>query len=260
MKKKFLSDRQRVLIGKYKTVNKTLKKLLWIAILWVILYDFILVNIPEWFPKASVLGLLARNICFAYLTGFIFYFLNAHLSSHKTKVKTYRYVANKVEALNSLSMDLILALKNSLGIPNENYDVPTLQDVQLWCQQIPSSSPAPFKTHMYTRTFPDWFTLFQFIDQETTKVVKDLLLIRDSLDSETLRLITNIENNTTTFLNMSRGILINTPNHNLAFFDRFIHSYRSTCKQLSSHLQKEYKVYKEEYHYLERKEREEKNA
>ncbi|PFW72153.1 hypothetical protein COL23_25725 [Priestia aryabhattai] len=252
---KNFKERLQVITGKFKTVNKTLAKLLVIAILWVIIYDFILVDIPEWFPKASVIGLLTRNLCFAFMTGFIFYFVNTHLSGHKTKVKTYRYVANKVSTLDNMSINLILSIKHTLSLQNSGYEVPSRDDVSHWCKQIPNHIPVSFRVMAYTNIFPNWFKLFEFIDTETIKNVKDLLTLRDSLDSETLRLITNIENCTTTFLNMSKGVPFNTQNNSLEFWDLHIYEYRKMCNQLVTHLKKEYKVYEDEYHYLERKEK-----
>lgn len=250
--KKF-KERLQILTGRFKTVNKTLTKLLGLAILWVIIYDFILADIPEWFPKASVLGVLARNICFAYITGFIFYFLNTHLSAHKTKVKTHRYVHNKIAVMDKMSINLILTMKTTLGLPNSDYEVPPLQDIENWCKQIPSHNPVSFRTMAYTNIFPNWFKLFEFIDLETIRTVKDLLTLRDTLDSETLRLLTNIENCTTTFLNMSKGVPFNTQNNTLEFWDLHIYEYRKMCRELTLHLKEEYKVYAKEYHYLERK-------
>lgn len=248
-----------IFIGKFKTVNKTLAKLLGIAVLWVLLYDFMLVNMDEWYPKAAVVGLLTRNLCFAFITGFIFYFLNTHLSSHKTKVKTYRYIANKVAVLDDLSTNLILSLKFSQDLDNEGYDVPPQEEIKKWCKQIPRGSAVDYKTFAFSVSFSNWFELFNFINDQTKEIVKDLLLVRDSLDSETLRYITNIENCTSVFLNVTKGQNAG-PRHSLEIYSFQIYDYRRMCHELTLHLKKEYEVYKKEYSYLEKKGRREKKA
>lgn len=252
---KNFKEKVSILTGRFKTVNKTLTHILYAAIALVVVHDFILVNIPEWFPTASTIGTLVRNICFAYVTGYIFYVLNAHLSTHKAKVKTYRYTANRMAVLDDLSINLILSLKYSLGMPNSNYDVPPLDDVKQWCNQIHAHNPTKLHTFGFTNSFTNWFELFNFLDKQTNQAVRDLLLLKDTLDSETLRLLTNIDNCAVMFLNKSKGVPFNTRANTLQSWDFFIHEYRQMCHELMVHFKEEYEPYKKEYMYLEQKRR-----
>jgi len=253
--KKFKAyEKVEIFIGRFKTVNKTLAKLLGISVAWVFLYDFILVKIPEWITGASTLGLIARNICFAFITGFIFYFINTHLANHKAKVKTYRYVANKIASLNVLSSNLIHTVKATANVSNANKNEETLEEVVEWCKQIQASSFVGFRVFAYRIGFGSWYELFNYLDSETSKIVRDLLLVRDMLDSESLRLITNIENQVNMFMNISKGQPIGTDTNSLESSGLHIYEYRRMCKELQLHLRKEYKIHENEYHYLERKE------
>lgn len=255
--KKF--SRVRIFIGKFKTINKTLAKLLGIAVAWVFLYDFILVKIPAWFPGASTLGLIARNICFAFITGFIFYFINTHLPNHKAKVKTYRYLANKITSLNALSSTLITTMKSTINLINLQKDVEK-EEVIEWCKQIQANSAISFRVRAHRIEFDNWYQLFNHLDSETSKIVRDLLLVRDVLDSESLRLITNIENEVNMFMNISKGQPLGGDSDSLNSFSFNIYEYRRLCRELRRHLKEEYKVHEYEYHYLEQKERRERNA
>lgn len=250
--KKFKAyEKVEIFIGKCKTVNKTLAKLLGIAAVWVFAYDFILVKIPAWYPFLATLGLLARNISFAFITGFIFFFVNTHLSSHKTKVKTYQYTANKIAALNAFSSSLMKSINNKLGLPPDE-DPETEEEFKKLCKKINAPTPVKYMVMAESLTFPNWYVLFKFLDMETSKIVRDLLLIRDSLDSETLRLVTSIENKVNMFINMGKGNPIG-PDDSLEFFAGYIFKYRNLCKELTAHLNTEYKPYADEYHHLENK-------
>ncbi|MED4253337.1 hypothetical protein P4689_12080 [Priestia megaterium] len=240
-----------IFIGKCKTVNKNLRNLLIIAALWVFAYDFILVHIPAWRPIWATIGLLARNVSFAFITGFIFFFVNTHLSSHKTKVKTYQYTANKITALNALSSSLMKSINKKLGLPPEE-DPETEEEFKKLCKKINAPTPVKYMVMADSLTFQNWYVLFNFLDMETSKIVKDLLLIRDSLDSETLRLVTSIENKVNMFINMGKGNPIG-PDDSLEFFAEYIFKYRGMCKELTAHLNTEYKPYADEYHHLENK-------
>jgi len=240
-----------IFVGKFKTVNKKLKKTLYITVAWVLLYDFVLVKIPEWFSGASTFGLLARNASFTFITGFIFFFINTHLSAHKTKVKTYQYTANKITALNALSSSLMKSINNQLNRPPEE-DPKKEEEFKKLCKKINAPSKVPYMVMADSLTFPNWYVLFNFLDIETSKIVKDLLLIRDSLDSETLRLITSIENKVNMFINMGKGNPIG-PDDSLESFAEDIFKYRNMCKELTAHFNTEYKPYANEYDYLENK-------
>ncbi|CAI8949445.1 putative Lipoprotein [Priestia megaterium] len=251
--KKFKSfEKVKIFTGKFKTVNKNLKRLLYITGVWVLAYDFILVNIPAWHPILVTIGLLARNVSFAFITGFIFFFVNTHLSSHKTKVNTYRYTANKIASLNALSTSLITTIKLTLNLPDFNKDATTEEELEEWCMQIAGNTPVTYRVLAHRVKFQDWYVLFNFLDIETSKIVKDLLLVRDSLDSETLRLVTNIENKVNMFINVSKGLPIG-PDYSLKSFAKDIFEYRGMCKELILHLNKEYKPIADEYHHLENK-------
>lgn len=239
-------------INRCKTVNKNLRTIFLIAVVWVFAYDFILVKIPAWYPFFATLGLLARNVSFAFITGFIFFFVNTHLSSHKTKVKTYRYTANKIASLNALSSSLMKTINNRLDLPLDE-DPASEEEFEKLCKQINANTPVAYMVMAHSLIFQNWYVLFNFLDIETSKVVKDLLLVRDSLDSETLRLVTNIENKVNMFINMGKGNPIG-PDDSLESFAKDIFDYRGMCKELILHLNKEYKPIADEYHHLENKE------
>lgn len=245
-------------INRCKTVNKNLRTIFLIAVVWVLLYDFILVKIPEWFTGASTFGLLARNVSFAFITGFIFFFVNTHLPAHKTKVKTYRYTANKIASLTAFSSGLMRTINLVLGLSIDKDHI-SEEEFNKLCKQINAYSRVSYRVFGHRVVFDNWYKLFNFLDIETSRVVRDLLLVRDSLDSETLRLVTNIENKVNMFINVGKGNPIGTDN-SIAFFADDIFEYRRMCKALTLHLSTEYKPFADEYNHMERTERKERKT
>lgn len=245
-------------INRCKTVNKNLRTIFLIAVVWVFAYDFILVKIPAWYPFFATLGLLARNVSFAFITGFIFFFVNTHLSSYKTKVKTYRYTANKIASLTALSSRLMLTINSRLDLPLDQ-DPTSEEEFKKLCKKINATAPVGYIVMAHSVYFKNWYELFNFLDVETSKIVKDLLLVRESLDTETLRLVTNIENKVNMFINMGKGNPIG-PGNSLESFADDIFEYRRMCKALTLHLSTEYKSIQQEYNHMERTERKERKT
>ena len=72
-----------------KNAILNVRPILWIflglSLAWLILYEAILINIPEIFPNASLLGSLFRIITAGYISSFIFYFLVVHLKEESIR-------------------------------------------------------------------------------------------------------------------------------------------------------------------------------
>ncbi|MHA2957317.1 hypothetical protein, partial [Priestia megaterium] len=196
-----------------------------------------LVNVREWFPKASALGGIYRNLCFSYMTAFIFYFLNVHLQNYKTKMKNYKYVSNKIVRLAGMSGDLVYAL----GVKGE--EVPGKEELEKLCKETVSTNSVLYSRLSYE--FENWYDLFSYIDVETRKIVKDLLAVKESLDPDVLMMVINIENWIELYLNDTLGKLIQYPN--LEHYAPIIHEYRKLSSELESYFWDKYEPYRQEY-------------
>ncbi|MBU8855389.1 hypothetical protein BGM24_25820 [Bacillus sp. FJAT-26377] len=239
MKSLFLKLKGRIL-----TVNKWLGFYFWVAFASVLLIDLWLVKIPEWFTNASVLGTIYRNLCFAYMTAFIFYFLNVHLQNYKTKVKTFGYLENKLKRLDQLSIDLIVLLKNTAGIKGRSPKI-TEDEVKQYCKKV---NPNPTDSISYTwsgLSFSSWYELFEFIESETKDIFRDLSTVKESLDTELITRLANIEKAAESGLNKTRGkVLANTT---LEFFAKEIYEYRKQCEETLAYFHEVYEIYEDEY-------------
>lgn len=233
--------------NRLKKVKTYLRVLLYIAILSVGLIEFWLINIPEWFPKASVIGSIWSKLCFAYITSFIFFFINVHLQSYTNKVKSFRYINNKLSVISLQSQQLLTIIQHQSHTPNSS-SLPSKDELEKWCTKI---SPSNKVTATSGRQFDNWFMYFHFIDMETKRLIGDLVLVKENLDSETLRLLTNIDDLLELHINFHKGASISIST--LKNYSNDIHRYLTLCSELIDHLKKEFKFYQDEYHYLERK-------
>src|SRR5690606_3420985 len=126
------------------TVRKELNYLLLICVISISLYEFWLIKIPEFWPGLNVLGNYLNKICIAYITSYIFFFVNVHIESYKMKVRTFRYMWNKIHAIHSISIDLILSVKRAAGEPNtgpNNYQIPAKDALETFCNNIDPRQP-----------------------------------------------------------------------------------------------------------------------
>ncbi|OLO25282.1 hypothetical protein BTA37_29420 [Priestia megaterium] len=229
---------------RFMTMNKIVRWLFGAAVAWVLLMDFWLVNITAKYQFLAVVGSLCRNLSFAYITAFIFYFFNVHLQNYKLKVRTFRYINNKCVNLEELSIALIMSLEESAKEEHSGYQKKAKQDIKKLCLKVHPLQP--LKYGEFEIPFENYYVLFNYIDLETKRLFKDLLSVKDSLDSEMMMLLTFIENCTSQHLNYSSGIAL--ANDNLNFYSKYIYQYRSLCKELTDCLNKNYEYYREEYY------------
>ncbi|MGG2066929.1 hypothetical protein [Bacillus sp. S14(2024)] len=236
--------------NRFKAVRVELRVLLYIAVAWIAAYEFYLVNIPEWFPKAAILGVITDKICFAYITAFIFFFVNVHLSGYVYKVKMFKYVRNKAVLIRSMGMKLMLNIKQAAGVDKDNNSIPGKEELIKLCKKVDPRKPIQSVGFLQLE-FDNWFNYMNFIDLETKRLVKDLLFIRETLDSDTIRILTDIEECLELHVNMTKGAYVG--NTNLETWADSIYEYLELCKKLIVHLDKKYKGYAEEYDYIEGK-------
>ncbi|MGX5748001.1 hypothetical protein [Bacillus toyonensis] len=234
--------------NRFASVRRGLRWLLYLAVVWVIIYEFYLVDIPEWFPKASVLGAITDKICFAYITAFIFFFVNIHLSGYTHKVKMYKYVRNKAELIRVISTTLMQNIKKASEL-DENSILGKEELIEI-SRKIDPREPIK-SVGLLKLEFNNWFDYIDYIDLETKRLIKDLLFIRETLDADTLKILTDIEDCLTLHVNLTKGVYVD--NINLEFWIEGIYNYLEFCQKLTKHLEKKYEGYSEEFHYIENK-------
>ncbi|MDA2451408.1 hypothetical protein PDN63_23640 [Bacillus cereus] len=225
------------------TLRKDLKILFVIAVFSVLIMDLWLINIPEFFSGGAALGSLYYKICLSYITAFIFYFINVHLQNERTKVKTYKYIQNKASKLNYICGLLLNTVRKdgSLSLDSSNSEL----SIYELCKNI-----NPRKNfHLggtYNIVFEHWSAGFQFITKESKELIRDLLFIKDTLNSDVLAILTEIDYLLDNSLNIVNGAKLG--NEDLTVYSNRIIEYEKLCTQLLDTVDEKYKYHKVEYH------------
>jgi len=246
IKKFFIRFKRRIM-----TMNKLVMCLFYIAVTWVLLMDFWLVNVPARYEFQATIGVLFRNLSFAYITACIFYFINVHIQNYATKVNSYRYINNKIAKFRELGRSLMTSIKEDGGFTEPEDKSLSEQEVIEICLKIHPYREVKLDYGRLSIEFKDYYTLFVFIDSETKRLVNDLLAVKESLDSEIMMLLTFIEDCTENHINSSKGRPIKESHSesDLGSYARGIYYYHELCNKIEKHLweNKKYKNYRSEF-------------
>lgn len=228
------------------TVRKDLSIFFVIAVVSILIIDLWLINVPEKIRVGAELGGIYYKICLAYITAFIFYFINVHLQSERTKVKTYKYINNKSVKIHQLCNTLIVSLRSACGIPDDiTISVPDKKnEISILCDYIDPRVPFTLGG-WYDREFPYWQEAAVFIAYQNKELFKDLLFVRDSLDSEIVEILTDIEDCIQNQINFGHGRP--KANTDMKVYSSGIINYFNLCDKLKNTIGEKYKFHSIEY-------------
>lgn len=227
------------------SLRTELKILFVIALTSVLIIDIYLINIPEWFTIGAELGSLYYKICLGYITGLIFYFINVHLANEKSKVKTYKYINNKSAKIRRLNITLIQSLRSAYPVTPGTKFLNEEEEISYLSNHINPQSPFTLVLD-YNITFPHWFAAIDFIASENKELTRDLLFIRESINSDVIEILTDIDDCIDNHINIGNGRLLG--NSDLNVFSKSIIQYKNLSDKLITTINEKYKYYKVEYH------------
>ncbi|MFP3357600.1 hypothetical protein R0K17_09510 [Planococcus sp. SIMBA_143] len=229
---------------RFKELRKDLKTIFVIALAIVLLTDLWLINVPEKFPLGAEIGSLLYKLSLAYITGLIFYFINIHLQAHKNKVNTVNYLQYKTEKIERMIEILLLSMKQATKISNfpefNKYD----DEIEFICRNL-NPHDSFFLDGDYGMSFPNWFDAMNFVSKEHKSTVNDLYFIRDSIDSDVLKILLSMDSWIETSVNLPHGQPV--PNKDLTVFSLGLTEYRKMTKKLNLIVKQNYKNYHIEY-------------
>jgi hypothetical protein len=203
------------------------------CVIYIFLYSFILVHIPEWFPYAYELGDIAYRLCFSYTTGFIFYILVTFLPKKADKKNIYFYADSKKEKilttfdnlLNELIKEVNSVIANKPNTPEEarknaiakilfedkklNKNNLTLLDFRNICQLINPNANSPFNivnprnTNSANPFVPIiWRDQFKRISDNIRNEILEIFVVMPHLSTKHVKCLTEILESE--FLSMTR--------------------------------------------------------
>lgn len=155
-----------------------------IIILWI---NFVDIKLPELIPgKGPKIENLIENICLAYVTGFMFYYLNIYLVERKEKKSILPYIARYVQLMVVNNHSIINCLKNDSKL-DPNY-FPTKEEFKVLLAGVRPKEKIPF----YYKN-ENWIYLFKNRQESTLRGLNKIFMSGKHLDDELRRLLLEIQ-------------------------------------------------------------------
>lgn len=241
---KYLTKKLYYFTNKVFAVRSDLLGIFAIALLVILLIDLVK---STYFQTSFIVRMVdfIYKLCLAYITGFIFYFINVHLQLEKNKLKTFRYINNKFANINFITNCLIASLRIANGQAPYSQNQISEEDLLSLCKGINPSKP--FQLYIpYNRTFNHWTECVSFLSMEYKVVIQELLFVKDVLDSELIVVITDIDEYLDN-LNRLKGTMLG--NQDISNDATDIYGLYSSNRKLYKVLRTKYKHHEVEYHH-----------
>jgi hypothetical protein len=190
------------------------------------------------------------RLSLSFVAAFIFYFVNIQLETERHRVKMSAYLHNKIGRVVHLRRLLFSALKNSANGKNHE-DQPYLvrSELQKCLMLIPPTGVKVRFEFPINKEFDNWHEALLWIDRENDKTIHELLLIKDYLRSDVIRILLGIEDRMEILARMVENQRKN-PAADMQGFTNVLYEYKVLSEELAIQFHNQYKYYREEYHHI----------
>jgi hypothetical protein len=233
---------------RFSTIRTEIKIAASIAFISILAIELICKNWPspnEIFYRA---GDIYLKVCYSIFASSVFYYINQHLPKDEKRVKTFSFVRDKVKRIQR-EVDLIVTalgmdihgprLESSSNVRNE---IP-LKDFLTACQRIhPKSSINTFEA---IEVYPNWYVYSISKGKKINGLIKDLVVLNESLDSDLLENLLRIEEIVT------RGIFEPTvplENEDLTYWAHEFYWLYMNDRKCTKLFQEKYSKYRAEFY------------
>lgn len=217
------------------STSLVLNVLLVISIIIVILHDFVFVNLRELFEGGVELWNLAYKLSLALIGSYIFYFVVVHSKRQQDRENLLPFLQRQTNLITADARSLIYALKEQSGCEFAG-DYPNLDDTKTMCAKISRHDVAPLLIDI-AGTKANWI---QYLQHSRSRTEKALPRIYDTvffLDSDYLKLLTNVEN-CRYFTALDHIVGMPLTNGSLSFLAESLHDYFQHARGLEEYANK----------------------
>lgn len=221
-----------------------------ILLLFIIACFYTIHNDLHIFETNSSQSQTIDRLALSFVAAFIFYFVNIQLETERHRVKMSAYLHNKIGRVVHLRRLLFAALKHSSGIYNRE-DQPYLvrSELQKCLMLIPPTGSKVWFDFPINKEFENWHEALLWIDRENDKIIHELLLIKDYLRSDVIRILLGIEDRMEILSRMVENQRKN-PAADMQGFTNILYEYKVLSEELAIQFHNQYKYYREEYHHI----------
>ncbi len=247
MKKiKYLS---KLLESRFGGLQKEVRNLFIISLLSIFFIELIFNKINAKYKFQYHIGLIYLKLCYSYLSAFIFYYLVVYAPKERRRVKSFRYLNNKLLMIGDQISDLLVTLFKPQTQSILKGNILTLPGVKEFCKNINPKLPIA-KIENGNASFSTCHEYLNFQTHKIKLLTKELLALNDIVNEELFRGLTNINVLISDFLNFNINIYANKEIEYLSY--PLYNLYIEKEETLQIFLHKYQKRYDFLYHYFER--------
>jgi hypothetical protein len=171
-----------------------------IAVLVVILHDFVFVGWPELFPHGAQLWKLAYQLSLALIASYVFFYVNVHIRRLREKEALRPFLCQYTRNVVEQAAEMSRTFKGKKGKPEYRFEgdfPPTLEDTERMLLPISPKHTIPFVVDMSpdrVKTYGTWLDWLLWHKSRTMHSITRIYTATPFLEPEHLRLIMDVEN------------------------------------------------------------------
>ena len=219
-----------------KSVRNELKILFVTSFISIILSDFWLNKIPEFFNFGSEAGVIVNRLSYSFVSAFIFYFLVVHLKREREKETLYTYVAEKSRLILNHAKNLKEALYAKSGKDLDDV-FPSADELDKILEKINPREKAPLILGRIDN-HADWLGYLDYFKKKTTIPINSIFSKINFLDATLVHHLISIEDSLY-FKELDFFISINAANDNFKGFGRMMSDYFGLIESFQEYFDKE---------------------
>lgn len=193
--------------NRISNLSRSLILLFLTSLFSIFIIELWLKNIPAYNKLCYLIGSIYLSICYASISTFIYYFISQHLIQEKRKVKSYRFINNRVLIIRGEILEIIkqLGLEDTI---NEGKIV-TEEMINNSCEKInPRNTVFDFKSS--STRFRDWHEYLNYKSVKIKNQIRDLMMVNDLIEPELIEKLLNIHDVIDNFIFSERSIYSNS--------------------------------------------------
>lgn len=216
-----------------KALRRELWFLFFLAFAVIIVIEFWLVNIPEYFPRGAKIGTLVSGLAFAIISAFVFYFIVVHVKEVRDRENLNSYVRGKVKTIINSCTKLIseMAKASKVQITGKYPNCKEIKDI---CKAITPCSEAPLEIIRVNRK-ANWIEFCSFYKNHSNIATAKINLKMPFLETELVKILAEIDDSK--YFNLLNTLLTMMPfkNEDLSLLENSLIEYINLIKTLESY-------------------------
>ncbi len=245
-----LKFRIKVVKARFSSLRREVLFLGGTAFLSIIMLDFLLKKFPAINRTMYDFGQVYIKLCYSYFSAFIFYLLVVHFPRERRRLKSFRFLSNKIS---HLYRDKDLLFSSLFKLSHEEFEKLNRNEIVELSKKIDPRQQINAKKDILSplpTTFQNHYQYINFMSQKMKENIYSLLSLGDVVDNDLIYSLTCIDDTLTFHFTFEQVIWGNTTLEHKGFS---IAELNLEIKELSSKFNKNYNKYQFEYHHNERK-------